>query len=89
LRYSITGSGTLIKTGSGMLTLTGTNDYSGGTLIQGGVLEAATPDALPGYGELKGTGAYIGKDGDAEEQKDRVASGGCPPEAPTDPNVRN
>jgi hypothetical protein len=24
-----------------------------------------------------------------EEEKDWVASGGCPPEAPTDPNVRN
>ena len=24
-----------------------------------------------------------------EDDRDRVASGGCPPEAPTDPNVRN
>ncbi|AZO81889.1 hypothetical protein BLM15_29165 (plasmid) [Bosea sp. Tri-49] len=35
----ISGSGGLTKTGSGMLTLTGTNNYVGGTMITDGVLQ--------------------------------------------------
>ena len=37
----MTGSGTLIKTGSGWFTLTGANSYTGGTLVQSGTLELA------------------------------------------------
>ena len=32
-----------------MLTLTGQNTYTGGTDAQGGTLDAASPDAVPGY----------------------------------------
>jgi len=50
-RNDISGEGLLTKTGTGHLTLTGDNTYSGGTLVQGGVLEATSPAAL-GTGDL-------------------------------------
>jgi autotransporter-associated beta strand protein len=39
---SITGDGRLVKTGSGILTLGGSNDYAGGTSINGGTLSFST-----------------------------------------------
>lgn len=50
-RNNITGKGKLTKKGSGTLTLMGTNSYHGGTIIDGGVLEAASRRAL-GKGDL-------------------------------------
>ncbi|MEL0166743.1 MAG: autotransporter domain-containing protein [Pseudomonadaceae bacterium] len=38
----ISGSGQLLKSGSGTLVLGGTNSYSGGTVVSGGVLESST-----------------------------------------------
>ena len=50
---SITGtSGNLVKTGSGIVVLSGNNSYnttSGTTFVTGGTLEAASTAALPGY----------------------------------------
>ncbi|WP_275669638.1 phosphatase PAP2 family protein [Metabacillus litoralis] len=45
-RNDITGSGMLTKQGTGTLTLTGSNSYSGGTLLQGGTLEATSATAF-------------------------------------------
>ncbi|MFC4403650.1 S-layer homology domain-containing protein [Gracilibacillus xinjiangensis] len=50
-RNDITGSGMLTKQGTGMLTLTGDNSYTGGTLLQEGTLEAASTTAF-GKGDL-------------------------------------
>ncbi|MGQ4667032.1 phosphatase PAP2 family protein [Metabacillus halosaccharovorans] len=50
-RNDINGSGMLTKQGTGTLTLTGNNSYSGGTLIQGGTLEATSKTAF-GEGDL-------------------------------------
>lgn len=50
-RNDITGSGMLTKQGTGTLTLTGSNSYSGGTLLQGGTLEATSATAF-GEGDL-------------------------------------
>ena len=50
-RNDIAGSGMLTKQGTGTLTLTGNNSYSGGTLLQEGTLEAASPTAF-GEGDL-------------------------------------
>jgi LPXTG-motif cell wall-anchored protein len=50
-RNDITGSGMLTKQGTGTLTLTGNNSYSGGTLLEGGTLEAASATAF-GEGDL-------------------------------------
>lgn len=43
LSGTITGTGALMKTGTGTLTLSGANDYTGGTTISGGQLIASTP----------------------------------------------
>jgi outer membrane autotransporter protein len=39
---SVSGSGSVTKVGSGVLTLTGTNNYSGGTTISSGILQGDT-----------------------------------------------
>ncbi|TAN37557.1 MAG: hypothetical protein EPN23_05095, partial [Verrucomicrobia bacterium] len=39
--------GSLIKTGTGMLTLSGANTYSGGTTVSNGVLQLGVDNALP------------------------------------------
>ncbi|MCX7819802.1 MAG: autotransporter-associated beta strand repeat-containing protein [Kiritimatiellae bacterium] len=46
---NISGSGGLLKLGSGWMILEGANTYSGGTTAQVGILEAVSPGALPGY----------------------------------------
>ncbi|MCX6874662.1 MAG: autotransporter-associated beta strand repeat-containing protein [Verrucomicrobia bacterium] len=60
---SITGAGRLIKTGSGILSLDGTNNYAGGTTINGGTLSFGSAGSLPagsvslGGGTLEFTGS--------------------------------
>lgn len=50
-RNDITGSGMLTKEGTGTLTLTGDNSYTGGTLLQEGTLEVTSTTAF-GKGDL-------------------------------------
>lgn len=50
-RNDISGSGMLTKQGTGTLTLTGSNSYTGGTLLQEGTLEATSAIAF-GEGDL-------------------------------------
>ncbi len=52
LENTLSGSGSLVKTGTGELTLSGDNTYSGGTTITGGTLTADHADSL-------GTGAIV------------------------------
>ncbi|TPN60769.1 hypothetical protein FJ984_29885, partial [Mesorhizobium sp. B1-1-3] len=47
---SISGGGRLIKSGDGEFELTGTNTYSGGTLVQRGTLRVASDDKLGATG---------------------------------------
>ncbi|MCX6965031.1 MAG: autotransporter domain-containing protein [Verrucomicrobia bacterium] len=47
----MSGNGSLLKTGSGTVTISGTNSYTGGTQLDGGVLEALHANAL-GNGTL-------------------------------------
>ena len=49
---AISGNGMLSKIGTGALTLTGDNTYSGGTILNGGELIIASPSALPDGGGL-------------------------------------
>jgi autotransporter-associated beta strand protein len=46
---TISGSGGLVKTGTGIFTLSGTNTFGGGTTVSGGVLDGLTTASLPGY----------------------------------------
>ncbi|WP_410454500.1 autotransporter-associated beta strand repeat-containing protein [Salmonella enterica] len=55
LKNTLFGSGSLVKTGTGELTLNGDNDYSGGTTIDDGVLIAASVNAL-GSGDIDNSG---------------------------------
>ncbi|EDW7724753.1 fibronectin-binding autotransporter adhesin ShdA [Salmonella enterica] len=55
LKNTLFGSGSLVKTGTGELTLSGDNTYSGGTTISGGTLIAANVNAL-GSGDIANSG---------------------------------
>ncbi len=55
LENTLSGSGSLVKTGTGELTLSGDNSYSGGTTISGGTLIAANVNAL-GSGDIDNSG---------------------------------
>src|SRR5882724_6129350 len=48
----ISGTGEVIKTGTGALTLDGSNTYTGGTIIQEGTLELDVNNALSGTGNV-------------------------------------
>ena len=48
LSGAIGGGGSLTKTGDGMLMLTGTNTYEGGTIVNAGTLQAASAGAFVG-----------------------------------------
>jgi len=65
----LSGTGSLIKTGSGALNLSVSNSYSGGTVIQGGAVSVGASDALGtgniaiGTAELRGfSNATIGSE---------------------------
>jgi autotransporter-associated beta strand protein len=45
----LSGGGSLTKAGSGLLYLSGTNNYTGTTAVNGGILQAVSTAALPGY----------------------------------------
>ncbi len=57
-RNDIGGAGGLVKTGSGMLTLTGANSYRGRTRVEAGMLLAAGPCAL-GTGDVELAGGVL------------------------------
>ncbi|PWI14725.1 phosphoesterase [Streptomyces sp. Act143] len=57
-RNDIDGDGVLTKLGSGTLTLTGHNRYTGGTVVKAGVLGAASAHAL-GHGDVRVSGGTL------------------------------
>ncbi|EIL1870556.1 autotransporter outer membrane beta-barrel domain-containing protein [Salmonella enterica] len=65
LENTLSGSGSLVKTGTGELTLSGDNDYSGGTTITGGTLTADHADSL-GSGDIDNSGVLKVGEGDLE-----------------------
>ena len=56
----ITGSTAIIKTGAGMVTLSGTNTYTGATTVQGGTLKVSTGGVINNAATSGGTGIVIG-----------------------------
>ena len=65
LEKTLSGSGSLVKTGTGELTLSGGNDYSGGTTIIGGTLTADHADSL-GTGAVANSGVLQVGEGELE-----------------------
>ncbi|EHU3770051.1 fibronectin-binding autotransporter adhesin ShdA [Salmonella enterica subsp. enterica serovar Hvittingfoss] len=65
LENTLSGSGSLVKTGTGELTLSGDNDYSGGTTISGGTLTADHADSL-GTGAVANSGVLQVGEGELE-----------------------
>ncbi len=65
LENTLSGSGSLVKTGTGELTLSGDNSYSGGTTIIGGTLTADHADSL-GTGALANSGVLQVGEGELE-----------------------
>ncbi|OZU11529.1 fibronectin-binding autotransporter adhesin ShdA [Salmonella enterica subsp. enterica serovar Altendorf] len=65
LKNTLSGSGSLVKTGTGELTLSGDNDYSGGTTISGGTLKADHADSL-GTGAIANSGVLQVGEGELE-----------------------
>ncbi|EEJ9605352.1 hypothetical protein HB76_16955, partial [Salmonella enterica subsp. enterica serovar Enteritidis] len=65
LENTLSGSGSLVKTGTGELTLSGGNDYSGGTTIIGGTLTADHADSL-GSGDIDNSGVLKVGEGELE-----------------------
>ncbi len=57
-RNNIAGSGKLTKQGSGILKLTGSNGWTGGTQLEGGTLEANSSSAL-GAGDVYNAGGTL------------------------------
>ncbi|HHZ4646546.1 TPA: fibronectin-binding autotransporter adhesin ShdA [Salmonella enterica] len=65
LENTLSGSGSLVKTGTGELTLSGNNTYSGGTTITGGTLTADHADSL-GTGTIANNGVLQVGEGELE-----------------------
>ena len=64
INSNITGIGKLIKDGTGTLILSGTNDYTGGTVVNSGILDITSSYALPNETSLTvGAGAIFIFDG--------------------------
>ncbi len=65
LENTLSGSGSLVKTGTGELTVSGVNYYSGGTTIIGGTLTADHADSL-GTGAVANSGVLQVGEGELE-----------------------
>ncbi|EAR5868546.1 fibronectin-binding autotransporter adhesin ShdA [Salmonella enterica subsp. enterica serovar Thompson] len=75
LENTLSGSGSLVKTGTGELTLSGGNDYSGGTTISDGTLTADHADSL-GTGAVANSGVLQVGEGELTLGGDNSYSGG-------------
>lgn len=58
-QISGSGSAGLVKDGTGMLVLSATNSYTGGTTVKAGTIQAASAGALPAGGNVSLTGGMV------------------------------
>lgn len=72
----VSGSGSVLKTGTATLTLTGVNTYSGGTTIDQGVLVDGGPQALPGATDYAISGGELNLAGNNLTMSALSGSGG-------------
>jgi fibronectin-binding autotransporter adhesin len=75
LSGSISGSGGIVKTGNGLLKLTGTNNYSGTTTIGGGQLQASFGVGIPAANFISLDGGVLQFDNDASFTRSLGTSG--------------
>jgi autotransporter-associated beta strand protein len=61
---NISGGGSLVKSAAGVLTLSGSNAYGGGTAVSGGTLQLASASAL-GTGRLTATAGVVDLNGNS------------------------
>ena len=83
----ISGPGSLTKTGSGWLGLSGTNTYTGGTTVSSGTLQILSSGAFPGGGLIIATDGALILDSDSPLQS-LATEGGLaisPPGGSSDP----
>ena len=68
---AIGGPGSVTQTGSGELILAGSNTYTGGTLISGGMLDITSPSELPSSGlvTISGGGRLVSEAARASERR--------------------
>jgi fibronectin-binding autotransporter adhesin len=78
--YNISGGGSVTSLGTGTVTLSGTNGYQGGTLVENGTLIAANDEAI-----ADGTSLIVGNDISAFGGVVPAASGGQPAVSPASP----
>ena len=77
----ITGGGSLVKNGSGTLTLQTVNDYSAGTAINGGVVQlngdgGANDDGMLGSGSVTNNGTLIANNANTETIAGNISGNG-------------
>ncbi|MBN9546773.1 MAG: autotransporter domain-containing protein [Alphaproteobacteria bacterium] len=59
----ISGGGSVVKAGGGLLTLSNSNSYTGGTTVSAGALKLGVQDALPNGGDLIVNGGVVDLNG--------------------------
>ena len=72
--FDTIGGGQLIKTGTGILTLTGVNTYTSSTTLDGGTLRVGTPGALPSGTALVVNAGILDFNNDGTSSDQAVAS---------------
>ncbi|MCP5979034.1 autotransporter-associated beta strand repeat-containing protein, partial [Klebsiella pneumoniae] len=72
----ISGTGALAKTGTGTLVLSGTNAYTGGTVVSAGTLQVAADSNLGGAGGLTLANATLATTADMASARTVALDGG-------------
>jgi autotransporter-associated beta strand protein len=84
---SFAGTGELVKTGTGTLTLAGPANFEGGVIVQQGILQTTAPNSIPDIGKVViDAGAQLNL-GAVEAIDELIVSGGVASSAPLTVNT--